>query len=1396
MQKAVRKLRIAHLVILAMLLQFIPGEWMAATYAASGPETFTTKSYDSIPNKPMTDVTYGNGTYVAVGYYGTIVRSTDADHWQAVKTSADSHYNGVTDPNQFMFYGASFGNGVFVVTGSKGVILTSPDGITWTQQASGVTSDISSVRYLTLNGNSAFYALTQGTYLTSPDGITWTQHNPAGFPGIYGLTTVTVGNGGTRLAFGGGDGKIYSTVNGTTWSASQPQNPDHMGSLSINMLSWMKDRYFISDAYGYIWMSTDLSSFTLAGSPFKQSLSQTDNQMFNGFYDGTFFYLFGNQSPYGYGAVYMSTTGTSWTMQPFKSEFVAQKSAYLNGKYIRVGNEGLQVSTDGSNWEYKWSGTFRDILYDGSQYVAVGAQGNDGTVWTSPDLSDWTLRTISPHVRSLKAAAYGNGAYVAVGDVYQSKPALLTSADGASWTIQSPFTQSESLGDVAFGNGTFVAVGSKYSGSANNPFLATSSDGVLWNKPTLPASNAEALFSVTYANNQFIVIGYGYDDATYEVDTVSLWTSPDGLVWTDRSAAYSNQTDTLANILYDGTKYIASGSDSSYQLFTRSSADLASWSAPSFVTGASLSYSSLQSLQQKNGVLYLLGTNSSNAPALYYSADEGNTWQEVPGNVANSEVGDLLEANGAILLAGSSKLVISSVAPVVQNSTVNPTGATFDKNTADPSAGHYADVAVTVTLKGNSLSGLELDGAAISSSAYSFDAQTGMLILKKEYLTGLAVGTHSFTLGMSGGVNPTLTVSIGDSTPAKSNDSTLSELRLSEGTLAPAFASGTTGYTASVGNAVTSLTVTPTVNEAHATVTVNGTPVASGSASGAITLSEGANTVTVVVTAEDGTTTQTYTITVTRDSAPPVASNDATLSGLTLSEGTLAPAFASGTTGYTASVGNAVTSLTVTPTVNEAHATVTVNGTPVASGSASGAITLSEGANTVTVVVTAEDGTTTQPYTITVTRETAPTGGSTTTPPADSGVEVYVNGKAESAGTATTTMVDNRRTVTIDVDPQKLDARLAAAGPNAVITVLFTRDADVLVGELNGDLVRKMERQNASLELKTSQASYRVPAPQIDIQKLASELGVNPEQVKLRIEISKTGITMQNLLEAAAQNKGFTLTAPSYDFRVSAFYGTNVVEITSYSAYVQRTIAIPAGVDPSRITTGVVVEADGTVRHVPTQVTQTDGNSYATINSLTNSTYSVIGNPVEFIDVASHWSKNAVNDMGSRMIVEGVGGGLFEPDRDITRAEFAAILVKGLGLRPQAYDTAPFTDVSADAWYSGAVQTAYSYGLITGYEDGSFRPTVKISRQEAMTIIAKAMKITGLTEKLSGTDAVLSAYQDRSAIASWAYSSIAACVESGVVSGRGAGKLAPASSITRAEVAVIVQRLLQKSNLI
>ncbi|NBQ65581.1 MAG: hypothetical protein EBT95_08655, partial [Verrucomicrobia bacterium] len=129
-------------------------------------------------------------------------------------------------------------------------------------------------------------------------------------------------------------------------------------------------------------------------------------------------------------------------------------------------------------------------------------------------------------------------------------------------------------------------------------------------------------------------------------------------------------------------------------------------------------------------------------------------------------------------------------------------------------------------------------------------------------------------------------------------------------------------------------------------------------------LPAGTNTLTAVFTATDsGNYASPLTNTVALVVNPAVVSSNATLSGLTLSSGTLSPSFATSTTNYAATVSNLL-SIRVTPTMTDSNGTVKVNGTNVASGTASGKIRLLPGTNTVTVLATAQDGSTTRTYTL------------------------------------------------------------------------------------------------------------------------------------------------------------------------------------------------------------------------------------------------------------------------------------------------------------------------------------------------------------------------------------------------------------------------------------------------
>ncbi len=196
-----------------------------------------------------------------------------------------------------------------------------------------------------------------------------------------------------------------------------------------------------------------------------------------------------------------------------------------------------------------------------------------------------------------------------------------------------------------------------------------------------------------------------------------------------------------------------------------------------------------------------------------------------------------------------------------------------------------------------------------------------------------------------------------------SADASIAGLVLSAGTLVPAFHPEVFAYTVDVPSAVAEVKAIVTAADPAARITVAGQVVASGAASTAQPLVEGANSLPIGITAADGVTTRMYAVTVTRDPVP-------ALSALGLSVGTLSPVFAPDTTSYGATVGFLAEQVTVTATTAAPGATLTMNGFALVSGQPSAPVGLAVGLNTLTVRVTTATSETRE-YQIALTRQTA-----------------------------------------------------------------------------------------------------------------------------------------------------------------------------------------------------------------------------------------------------------------------------------------------------------------------------------------------------------------------------------------------------------------------------------------
>lgn len=187
------------------------------------------------------------------------------------------------------------------------------------------------------------------------------------------------------------------------------------------------------------------------------------------------------------------------------------------------------------------------------------------------------------------------------------------------------------------------------------------------------------------------------------------------------------------------------------------------------------------------------------------------------------------------------------------------------------------------------------------------------------------------------------------------------------------------------------------------------------------------------------------------------------------------------------------------------------------------------------------------------------------------------------------------------------------------------------------------------------------------------------------------------------------------------------------------------------------------------------------------SQYAAVWVPVKFSDLdLTAWAKSDIQALAARGIVNGVSADSFAPKKDVTRAEFAKMLVQALKLQAGEASN-PFSDVQEGQWYYEAVVTAYALGIVKGNTDGTFGVQDKISRQDMAVMTYRALSAAGLSVTSASA---APAFKDASAIAAYAQEAVSAMQQAGIINGMADGTFAPAATANRAQAAVILNQLL------
>ncbi|CAM3882598.1 pullulanase [Alkalicoccus chagannorensis] len=185
------------------------------------------------------------------------------------------------------------------------------------------------------------------------------------------------------------------------------------------------------------------------------------------------------------------------------------------------------------------------------------------------------------------------------------------------------------------------------------------------------------------------------------------------------------------------------------------------------------------------------------------------------------------------------------------------------------------------------------------------------------------------------------------------------------------------------------------------------------------------------------------------------------------------------------------------------------------------------------------------------------------------------------------------------------------------------------------------------------------------------------------------------------------------------------------------------------------------------------------------STYTVLSLNQSFNDVSEdYWAHDTLKKLSARHVVEGMENGSFQPSKDVTRAEFAAMLTRAADL--DADEATPFRDIDSDDWFAEEVAAAYEAGIVEGMSASLFEPDKQISREQMAAMIVRAH------HELHGEMNVHEAgsFEDTEEVSGWAVDYVNAAQEFGLIQGRGDDRFAPQAEANRAESAQIMYNLL------
>lgn len=325
---------------------------------------------------------------------------------------------------------------------------------------------------------------------------------------------------------------------------------------------------------------------------------------------------------------------------------------------------------------------------------------------------------------------------------------------------------------------------------------------------------------------------------------------------------------------------------------------------------------------------------------------------------------------------------------------------------------------------------------------------------------------------------------------------------------------------------------------------------------------------------------------------------------------------------------------------------------------------------------------------------------------------------------------------------------------------------------------------NRSLFVKGNASTVEIPSEVLkEFKSLVSATDLNGSHISLTMKAIEDS-QAENLINQAAQKNQASLKAIGevIEFVISIISNDGKeIKLTEFSKPVTITLKIN-GENVSNLIGVYHFAGNGNLEYAAGKLIE--GALVADVVHF--SKYGVLEYDKSFEDVPeSYWANEVIKVLSAKHIIFGVSETNFAPLQKVTRAEFAAMIVRVLGL--EAKNALSFKDVAANSWYAEAVTAANEAGIVMGRTPNEFAPNAAITREEMAVMVVRAYE---LQEGNKANESTKTNFVDQQDVSAWAQEYINAAVEVGLLQGRGGNRFDPKAIANRAESAQVILNLL------